>query len=150
MVTTKAALDIVKPMLCSIVDYGNIFLSSCNIVDLKDIQTLQNHALRCCHKTNDPRNEDIIHLHSISNVTMVDVRRKRQILTCIWRNIKKGIIETSTPARCTRATAAPTIYLPIPRQTLFKKSVFYYGASLWNQLPPNVRLHFTIEGFKTY
>ena len=149
MITTKGALDIVKTMLCSIIDYGNIFLSSCNLCDLKDIQTLQNHALRCCHKINDPRDENVIHLHTISNVTMVDVRRKRQILTCLWRNIKKGIIETSNPIRCTRATIAPTIYLPIPRQTIFKKSVFYYGATLWNQLPPNIRLQHTIEGYKT-
>ena len=41
MITVKAALDIIK-MFCSIIDYGNIFLSSCNVNDLKDIQTLQN------------------------------------------------------------------------------------------------------------
>ena len=30
---------------------------------------------------------------------------------------------------------APSIYLPIPRTELFKKSVYYYGANLWNELP---------------
>ena len=50
MVTLKASLDITKTMFCSIVDYGNIFLTSCTENDLNDIQTLQNHALRCCHK----------------------------------------------------------------------------------------------------
>ena len=77
---------------------------------------------------------------NISNIIMVDTSRKRQILTCLWRNIDNGIIETSNPVRCTRANIAPTIYLPIPRQTLFKKSVFYYGANLWNQLQVNVHL----------
>ena len=120
MITTKAALHIVKTMLCSIVDYGNIFLSSCNIGDLKDIQTNQNHSLRCCHKINDPRDEHVTHLHTISNVITVDICRKRQILTCIWRNIQKGIIETSNPNILPRANVAPMIYLPIP-QTLFKK-----------------------------
>ena len=29
-INNKAALDITKTMLCSVIDYGNIFLSSCN------------------------------------------------------------------------------------------------------------------------
>ena len=30
MINVNAALDITKTMLCSVIDYGNIFLSSCN------------------------------------------------------------------------------------------------------------------------
>ena len=40
------------------------------------------------------------------------------------------------------------IYLPIPRTTLFKKSVFYMGATLWNALPRNVRSCDDIDEFK--
>ena len=43
---------------------------------------------------------------------------------------------------------APTIYLPIPRTTLFKKSVFYLGGTLWIALPGNVRLCDDISSFK--
>ena len=68
MITIKAALDITKTIFCSIIDYGNVFLSSCNIRELKDIQTLQNHVLRCCHKITDPRDEHVLHLNNISNV----------------------------------------------------------------------------------
>ena len=84
----------------------------------------------------------------ISNVIQVDVRRKRQILTCIWRNIKKGIIQTAIPVRQTRAAMAPTIYLPVPRNDMFKKKVIYYRATLWNELPQNIRLQDSIESFK--
>ena len=48
MLSYKAALDITKTVLCSIIDYGNIFLSSCIDGDLNYVKTLQNHALRCC------------------------------------------------------------------------------------------------------
>ena len=61
-----------------------------------------------------PKSMLYVHLPKISNMVSVDVRRKRQILTCIWRNIKKGFIDTSVPTRHTRAAMAPTIYLPIP------------------------------------
>ena len=39
MITVKAALDIIKTMFCSIIDYGNIFLSSRNLNELNDLQT---------------------------------------------------------------------------------------------------------------
>ena len=35
MLTEKATLDII--MFCSVIDYGNIFLSSCNDGDLDDL-----------------------------------------------------------------------------------------------------------------
>ena len=140
MITTKAALDITKTMFCSIIDNGNIFLSSCPENDLKDIQTLQNHALRCCFRIKDPLEMSINVLHENANVKLVDVRRKRQILTCIWRNIMKGVIEIATPARNTRLHIAPSIYLPVPKTTIFKKSVYYSGSTLWNSLPYETRL----------
>ena len=143
MITTKAALDIIKTVFCIIIDYGNIFLISCPTGDLKDIQTLQNHALRCCYNIMDPRDEGTIYLHDTSNVVHVDVRRKRQILTSIWRNIKRGIIQIANPVRQTRAAMAPTIYLPVSRNNMF-----YYGASMWNELPQNIRMQEDIEGFK--
>ena len=83
MLTIKAALNVTKTMLCSIIDYVNIFLSSCNEKELHDIQTLQNHALRCCHNIRNYRDEHINHLHTISNISYVNTRRKRQILGCI-------------------------------------------------------------------
>ena len=130
MINVKAALHITKTMLCSVIDYGNIFLSSCNQGDLNDMQILQNNALRCCYGVFDPRDEHILFLHNQANMKMLDIRRKKQILTCIWRNLRKGVIEIAQPIRQNRSAEAPNIYLPIPRTELFKKSVYYYGANL--------------------
>ena len=146
MVTYKAALDITKTMFCSIIDYGNIFLSSCNEGELYDVQILQNHALRCCCNVKNQIEVHIPDLHKSTNVLMVEIRRKQQILTCIWRNINKGTITLAKPK--TRHNIAPTIYLPVPKTELFKKSVYYYCATLWNALPPEIRLCDNIEEFK--
>ena len=148
MVNIKAALDVAKTMICSIIDYGNIFLSSINEADLNNLQILQNNAIRCCYKVSDPRDEHIQELHVRANIKLVHIRRKKQILTCIWRNIQKGVVNIAEPIRQNRSALAPTIYLPIPRTTLFKKSVFYMGATLWNTLPRNVRLCDDIDKFK--
>ena len=121
MLTVKAAFDVTKTLLCSFIDYGNIFLLSCIENDLTDIQTLKIHALRCCHNVYDHRTEHIAHLHDISNVKTVNTRRKRQILTYIWRNIQNNVLEIAVPIRHTRAAGGPTIYLPILSTKLFKK-----------------------------
>ena len=148
MINIKAALDITKTMLCSIIDYGNIFLSSCNENDLNDLQVLQNNAVRCCYGVVDPRDEHVLDLHSQANMKMISTRRKKLILTCIWRNIKKGVIKIARPIRLNRSTIAPSVYLPIPRTELFKKSVYYKGASLWNDLPVNIRNCEDLDNFK--
>ena len=148
MINIKAALDVTKTMLCSIIDYGNIFLSSIKEVDLNDLQTLQNNAIRCCYQISDPRDEHILDLHVRANMKLVNIRRQKQILTCLWRNIQKGVVNIKEPNRLNRSAMAPTVYLPIPRTTIFKKSVFYLGATLWNALPRNVRLCDDIDKFK--
>ena len=40
MLNEKAALDIVKTMLCSIIDYRNMFMCTCNIPHMSDLQIL--------------------------------------------------------------------------------------------------------------
>ena len=88
MINTKAALDITKTMICSVINYGNIFLSSCDNFDLDEI--VQNHALRCSYSIKNQIDVHIVDLHVKANRSFVNVRRKmlKQILTCSWRNIK--------------------------------------------------------------
>ena len=47
-----------------------------------------------------------------------------------------------------RSAEAPSIYLPIPRTELLKKSVYYYCANLWNELPVPIRLLNDMDSFK--
>ena len=79
---------------------------------------------------------------------MLDIRRKKQIVTCIWRNLRKGVIQIAQPIGQNRSAEAPSIYLPIPRTELFKKSVNYLGANLWNALPVSLRLLDDVDNFK--
>ena len=66
----------------------------------------------------------------------------------MWRSILNGVIETAVPVRNTRQHDAPSIYLPKPHTTLFKKSVIYLGSTLWNVLPNEIRLCDTLNDFK--
>ena len=148
MLNVKAALDIVKTMLCSVIDYGNIFLNTSTNQDLEDLQILQNHALRCCYNVIDARTEHVIDLHKNANVKMLDLRRKKQQMLCIFRNLENGYLDAYCPVRNTRNTTGRTIRLPIPRTEQFKKSVYYIGSKEWNNLPENIRSFHLLEDFK--
>ena len=62
--------------------------------------------------------------------------------------MRNGVIQIAQPIRQNRSVEAPSIYLPIPRTELFKKSVYYYGANLWNDLPATIRLLNDTDSFK--
>ena len=87
------------------------------------MQILQNNAIRCCYGVSDPRDEHVIYLHGQAFMKIIDVRRKKLILTCIWRNLRKGVIQIAQPIRQNRSAKAPSIYFHIPRTELFRKSV---------------------------
>ena len=64
MLNKKASIDIVKTMICSIIDYGNMFIRFCNLQDLSDLQVMQNSALRYCYNVIDPCSEHVADLHA--------------------------------------------------------------------------------------
>ena len=109
MINVKAALDVIKTMLCSVVNYVNSFLSSICDTELNDLQVLQNNAIRCCYGISDPRDQHVLDLHIKANILPVNVRRKKQILTCLWRNINNGVIHIAEPIRQNRSAMAPTV-----------------------------------------
>ena len=148
MLNTKAALDIVKTMLCSVIDYGNIFLNPCTLQDLEDLQILQNHALRCCYNVIDARTKLVTDLHKTANVKMLDVRRKKQQLLRNFRNLENGYIKLYSPVRNTRNVMGRTISLPITHTEQFKKSLYYIGSKEWNNLPENIRASHNLDEFK--
>ena len=85
--TVQAALAVGKSMILSLIDYGNIFLTSLTQKDLEDLQKLQNKVLRCCLNIVDPLDMNVIEMHRLVNVHMVDKRRKKCLLTVIHRGV---------------------------------------------------------------
>ena len=81
-------------MLCSVIGYGNIFLSSVCDSDLDDLEILQNDAIRCCYGISDPRDQNVINLHLRANtvethLTTTSIKRPPHLKDTFWleRNI---------------------------------------------------------------
>ena len=58
-----AAIQILKTMFISVLDYGNVFLTGINKEKLSDLQKLQNDAVRCCLGITKNRDAHVTDLH---------------------------------------------------------------------------------------
>ena len=87
-VTVNAALAVGKSMIISMINYGNIFLTSLIQEDKSDLQTLQNKILRCCLDIVDPLDMNVDEMHNLANVEFVDKRRTINLLTIVHKGVQ--------------------------------------------------------------
>ena len=113
--TINAALNISRSMILSLIDYGNIFLTSCTQKDKSDLQILQNKILRCCLKINGPLDQNILEMHNLLNLLTVDQRRILQLLILIKKSTLQNKLELVDHDRETRQNDGLKIKLPIPK-----------------------------------
>ena len=137
--TIHAAVNIARSMILSLIDYGNIFLTCCTQGDKSDLQVLQNKILRCCLRIEDPLDQNIVEMHNMLKIMMVDQRRILQLLILIKKNSLINKFEYVNHGRETRHNDGLKIKLPIPRNEHVRLSPFYVGCTYWNNLPLQVR-----------
>ena len=138
-ITMQAALLVFKSIFLGVLDYGSIFLSSLPEHIKDDIQVLQNNALRSCLNIIDPRNVNVLELHSNVNVQLFRHRMVKYLLICIRNAVEEGTLSMVNTGIRTRQNDGHTIKLPIPRTKYIRKSPFYWGAQIWNSLPIHIR-----------
>ena len=61
--TMSAAIQVLKAMFVSILDYGKVFLTGVNQERRFDLQKLQNDAVRCCLNIKNPCDAHVTDLH---------------------------------------------------------------------------------------
>lgn len=149
-------------MVLPYIDYINFCLNVCNEKMKTKIQRMQNRALRIClRSTRYDRTED---LHVSTKLAYIDKRRAVDILKIFHRKVYKfHSAELSAYDYCkflvilnnqhhsgvssTRARMAPIIQTDTPLNEGIRKSLLFYGASLWNNLPSEIR---NLEDFDTF
>ena len=83
----SAAVQVLKAMFLSVLDYGNEFLTGVNKNSLSDLQKLQNDAIRCCLRIKPHRDAHVNGLHEQLSIHLPDHRCVVQLITCV----KKGL-----------------------------------------------------------
>ena len=83
-VSTKCSILIYKQTILPLLDYAGFLLKSCNISDRKDMQVLQNDALRTCCNVRRRDRLSIRKLHSDANLLSLEQRRNIQLLSLMY------------------------------------------------------------------
>ena len=90
---------------------------------------------------------NLLEMHDMLEISMVDKRRVMQLLTLIKNKISMGKIPLVEHERQTRHNDGLKIKLTIPKNEHVRHAPYYTGCQLWNNLPLNVR-DLEINAFK--
>ena len=138
--TMFAATQILKTMFVSVLDYGNVFLTGINRDKLSDLQKLQNDAVRCCLSIKNPRDAYVADRHEQLQLHLINHRRTVQSLTCVKMGVENNCLPHTAPEMAILRNQALKTVIPIPRNDTIEKSPYYWGCSIWNRLPQDIRL----------
>ena len=141
------ALLIYKQAVLPYFDYGGFLLASCNQGQRKDLQTLQNNALRIClrYRLADRISERTLHIEG--KLQSLEQRRNIQLLKLMYQQ-SKNIYNIKVPVRPTRATEKIVFNIPTRCTTKYLSSCYYLGTQLWNKLTENTQRMANIKGFE--
>ena len=120
VLTMHAAVLVFKSVFLGVLDYGSIFVSSIPEEMKENIQTLQNHALRCCLNIIDPRDANVIAIHRQVNVSLFKERMIINLLLCIRNAVIDSTLKINAGDIRTRQNDGLTILLPIPRTKIMR------------------------------
>ena len=125
VLTVHAAVLVFKSIFLGVLDYGSIFVSSIPEEMKENIQTLENHALRCCLNIMDPRDANVIAIHRQVNVLLFKERMILNLLLCIRNAVIESTLKTKAGNIHTRQNDGLTILLLVPRTKIIRKMPFF-------------------------
>ena len=132
-VDSRTAILIYKQAVLPLLEYAGFVLGSCSIGQRKELQKLQNNALRLCKRyfLLDMVRIDI--LHNECRILGLEQRRRKQLLRLMYLHSK---IECNLkiPVRLTRAVSKIVFKTATKCTGKYLNSPFYKGTMYWNQL----------------
>ena len=111
------------------------------------LRCLQYCYLGVCFKINNPRDMPISILHTNARVSMLDLRRDIQLLNIMF-TLKLNCQFKKDGARNTRSIEKYVFQNDIGHASLYDRSPYIKGVSLWNQLPENIQYTLDKNPFK--
>ena len=129
-------------------DYSGFVTISCNISDRRELQILQNNALRVCFNVRLRDRISVAGMHNRANLLSLDQRRQIQVLSLLF--IYKGRHLDVRRVYNRRTPAANNFNFVRERYNCikYKSSPYYKGSIIWDTLPPGVKNSLTLTAFK--
>ena len=137
-----------KQTVLPMVEYISYLLYINRKHDVDKLQKLQNRALRLCFDIIDPMSVSVCQLHTQAQIGMLEPRRDVQLLGLLYdmrsdtRYLRDTIINTRLADR---------IVFSVDRVNyeIYRRSPYYVGHKLWNNLDMDVQMSRTKSLFKS-
>ena len=123
-----------KQTILPLVEYASFMLCLNTVRDVDKVQKLQNRCLRLCFDVYDPVEMEILRLHELARVNMLDVRRDVQLLNIMF-SLRLANKYKKENVRHTRSTEHFEFTTEICHKGIYVKSPYYKGVCLWNSIP---------------
>ena len=141
---TETSIIILKTMLAPIFDYCSFLFECKNANLLMKLQAQLNRAMRIALRLD--RMTSVRDRFGEYNMLNLSSRRKIQLIMNVVRIFCEEGYNISD--RSTRGTTKELVYLPRPRCESYRKSPYYLGCKLFNELPVELRKNYKLSGFK--
>ena len=129
-----AAIMLYKHMILPSMEYAGFMLLSYNLEEKRELQRYQNDALRICTRIKIADHVRIEDLHTKCNIICLEQRRRIQLLLLIYKKSKDLSLKKVFP-RNMRASNQFVFKTDHYEGTLYKRSPYFLGAKLWDNLP---------------
>ena len=154
-VDQETCINAMRALILSKLDYGNALLSGCKVTDIARLQRIQNRAARIVFQVprRHPSSELLDSLHWLP----VEKRIIFKILMHIYKSLNdlspKYLVDCfkiHIPVRKGLRSALDETRLVVPRtnRLIGDRSFSARGSTLWNNIPPSIRVSTTLSSFK--
>ena len=146
-ITEKSAVSIYKQTILPVLDYAGFMLISCNKSDRRDLQVIQNDALRTFYNIKRRDRFSVTKMHQKAHLLSLDQRRVFQLMGLMFLH-RKNPRNIRIPARNTRGANRDQFVVERYNNLKYKNSPFYKGSELWQHLPLDIVTSDSIFSFK--
>ena len=129
----ELSLLMYKQMILPSLEYCDFVLESGPVGLVEEVQTIQNHCLRCCLGIVDPRLITRIALHTECKCKWLGQRRKENLLVIMYKHTRDED-NLIVPGRVLRSNVMRKVKLQRPSGQLYRDSPLYRGAMEWDKL----------------
>ena len=149
------AIKIYKGLIEPHFDYCSVVWDGLSQQLSEKLQKLQNRAARVITKSSFTCNTNSSYLLNSLSWDNLSVRRTKQQANLMYKRVLNKLAPnylcnmfTPTALSFDLREASQKLYLPKPRTGYLKRSFSYSGASLWNDLPEDIRSTKSLRNFK--
>ena len=133
----SSAIMVYKHTILPFLEYAGSMLVPCNIDDRNDLQKCQNDALRICTKVRLTDHVRIPDLHARCKIISLEQRRRIQLLLLMYKKSKDVTMHKVFP-RNTRGSNRVVFRIDNYKGSLYKRSPYFQGCKLWDELSHEV------------